>query len=260
MESGVKYVQVICEFCKNVVEKPARFLGYNHTFCNRTCHGNYKLANPKLCDIEGCGKKHSARGLCQQHYDMERKNDPKRVESTRVSAKINGEKIRKKRQIDPIFDAKFKQKSRERDRKYRSQNTEAVKKRDLDRWSRPTRRYSRAKKCAENRGIEFNITLEEYSYLARNGNNCYYECGDVVSRTGIGLDRKDNTKGYTLDNAVPCCGFCNVTKNAHISSEEMLEIVKLLKSMRKVENIWEDSKSGREINKLRVDDKGVKVK
>jgi len=26
-------------------------------------------------------------------------------------------------------------------------------------------------------------------------------------------DRMDNTKGYSLENSVPCCKFCNLTKN-----------------------------------------------
>lgn len=33
--------------------------------------------------------------------------------------------------------------------------------------------------------------------------------GDYVYN---GIDRVDNTKGYTIDNVVPCCGICNMAK------------------------------------------------
>ena len=32
-----------------------------------------------------------------------------------------------------------------------------------------------------------------------------------------GVDRVDNTKGYSVDNSVPCCKFCNTAK--HTMSE-----------------------------------------
>ena len=36
-----------------------------------------------------------------------------------------------------------------------------------------------------------------------------------------GLDRKDNTKGYELDNVVGCCGACNIIRGDRFSIEEM---------------------------------------
>lgn len=51
--------------------------------------------------------------------------------------------------------------------------------------------------------------------------NCYY-CGNAPSNkrtrdTGIatyyqGLDRVDNNLGYTIENIVPCCKYCNSFK------------------------------------------------
>lgn len=37
-----------------------------------------------------------------------------------------------------------------------------------------------------------------------------------------GLDRKDNNKGYTVDNTVPCCKSCNLAKGPDLSYEEFL--------------------------------------
>lgn len=52
---------------------------------------------------------------------------------------------------------------------------------------------------------------------------CFY-CGCSPSRTRKikrgygeftynGIDRKNSSLGYTLDNCVPCCTFCNLTKS-----------------------------------------------
>jgi hypothetical protein len=40
-----------------------------------------------------------------------------------------------------------------------------------------------------------------------------------------GIDRKDSSKGYTLENSVPCCKFCNCAKNT-MTVQEFLEWVK----------------------------------
>lgn len=246
-----KFVIVKCEFCDKNVEKRISLMGYNHNFCNRKCHGDFKLANPKMCSVEDCQNKRSAKGLCQLHYDLERKKDPKRQADTRRNAKLTAEKIKQRRLEDPLFDAECRQKSRMFSVKYREENLEEMRKKDIKYWEKPKRRYNKAKKSAEKRNIDFHLTLDDYAYLTTKGVPCYYECGSVSAQSGIGLDRKDNSLGYTLDNAVSCCGFCNVTKNAHITSEEMLKIVQLLKELRNNDTIWKSSSSGFNINKGR---------
>lgn len=72
-----------------------------------------------------------------------------------------------------------------------------------------------SRKAAFKRGYEFELTLEQYKELCEQP--CYY-CGaepeahrhDALVRNGI--DRFDNTKGYSLDNCVPCCHMCNWMK------------------------------------------------
>ena len=75
---------------------------------------------------------------------------------------------------------------------------------------------------AKKRDRAFELTKEDFSFLTKM--NCFY-CGDkpfqvkeMRHREGQGdyeyngLDRIDPTKGYTLDNVVPCCGVCNWMK------------------------------------------------
>jgi hypothetical protein len=70
------------------------------------------------------------------------------------------------------------------------------------------------KKC-----IYCGLTIEEirklpFPYNRKNGKNKY------------SIDRKDNTKGYFLDNIVLCCFTCNTIKNNFLSYEEMIKIGK----------------------------------
>lgn len=77
----------------------------------------------------------------------------------------------------------------------------------------------------------FDISLEHFVELTQQ--NCRY-CGVVPSNIARvingdnfeynGLDRIDNTKGYTLDNVVPCCLHCNQAKS-NLTKKEFLEHV-----------------------------------
>ena len=80
--------------------------------------------------------------------------------------------------------------------------------------------YGFYKRNAKRRNIPFELSFNEFIELTQQ--NCYY-CGIEPSNTHIskhnngdfiynGLDRKDNTKGYTLSNIVSCCDQCNWAK------------------------------------------------
>lgn len=79
--------------------------------------------------------------------------------------------------------------------------------------------YGTYKRQAANRGYEFKITFEQFLLLIDQ--SCHY-CDNPPSNRYKsngrdlfynGLDRTVNSKGYTLDNVVPCCGSCNIMKN-----------------------------------------------
>lgn len=70
------------------------------------------------------------------------------------------------------------------------------------------------KRSAKQRGFNFYLTEEQFYEISQK--NCYY-CGIIPSQknggfTYNGIDRIDNTKGYSIDNIVPCCGICNRAK------------------------------------------------
>lgn len=72
--------------------------------------------------------------------------------------------------------------------------------------------------AARSRGYEFNLTQEEFNRITIEP--CFY-CGNPPSMekksrysSAIinGIDRKDNSKGYSFGNCVPCCTRCNLMK------------------------------------------------
>lgn len=78
--------------------------------------------------------------------------------------------------------------------------------------------YSIYMRCAVNRNIEFEIDKNIFFNFLKL--KCYY-CGRNPQRSMEyrkhkidynGIDRLDNTKGYTKDNCVPCCEDCNKAK------------------------------------------------
>lgn len=92
--------------------------------------------------------------------------------------------------------------------------------------------FGRYEKQAARRGYEYSLTKEQLWDLCQQ--KCFY-CGSEpyqkvnVSKSDSslmynGLDRIDNSKGYTIENVVPCCGVCNLAKRA-MSSEEFKNLI-----------------------------------
>jgi hypothetical protein len=90
---------------------------------------------------------------------------------------------------------------------------------------------------AKHRGLAWELTGEDFDRLTSQP--CHY-CGtppSTVRSVGVvhengdfiytGLDRKDNALGYTPDNTLPCCTFCNRAKWAKSYDEFMAWIAQL---------------------------------
>lgn len=75
-----------------------------------------------------------------------------------------------------------------------------------------------------------NLTIE---YMLENIFN--KECTYCGTKHRLGADRKDNSKGHTIDNIVPACYECNTARGNNFSFEEMKilgETIKLIKRNR----------------------------
>lgn len=64
----------------------------------------------------------------------------------------------------------------------------------------------------------------DYSNLAKDNAKGNRFHSDIIVRFN-GLDRIDSTKGYTNDNVVPCCKYCNVAKN-DLTTKEYRDFIK----------------------------------
>ena len=98
--------------------------------------------------------------------------------------------------------------------------------------------YYSYKRGAKRRGYSFELTEEQFREIATKP--CIY-CGDSLTqckrgkttdnRNGewyyTGIDRYDNTKGYTLENSVPCCKKCNAIKTNMSIDELAAQIEKI---------------------------------
>jgi len=85
---------------------------------------------------------------------------------------------------------------------------------------------------AKKRNLEFSLTKEQFRELTQQKcfycetkphNICHYpqSNGEYIYN---GIDRVDNTKGYTIDNCVACCFACNQWKQAYTQQEFLLRI------------------------------------
>jgi len=95
-----------------------------------------------------------------------------------------------------------------------------------DRWSQEqdnlSQRYKAYKKRAKIKSFKFELTKEVFDALTSK--TCYY-CNEYTRGNFVGLDRVDNDKGYTEDNVIPCCKFCNYARRT-VSREEFLRKVR----------------------------------
>ena len=93
-------------------------------------------------------------------------------------------------------------------------------------------RFHRIRGGARSRGIDFAIDLEVFvGWFRLQRMNCHY-CGSPLTKTNghksqltdWTFDRKDNKKGYSLNNIVLCCRRCNMAKGSWFTETQMLEI------------------------------------
>lgn len=81
-------------------------------------------------------------------------------------------------------------------------------------------KYNSYKRNSKSRNISFNLTLEQFSVFWKQP--CYY-CKTEIET--VGIDRVDNSKGYSMDNCVSCCKDCNINKRetSLLMAQKMVE-------------------------------------
>lgn len=72
------------------------------------------------------------------------------------------------------------------------------------------------------------ITDVDQAYLLESFKQPCCYCG----YPSVGVDRKDNSKGHTKENCVPCCKECNVGRMDNFTHEEMFFIGQAIKQVK----------------------------
>lgn len=100
-------------------------------------------------------------------------------------------------------------------------------------------------RTSKKRGYEWNLTLEQFSEITSK--NCLY-CNRPPSQettgshyNGVyvynGIDRINNSLGYIIENAVPCCWICNKAKGS-LTFDEFLLWIKQVYEFNKESQIY----------------------
>ena len=96
-------------------------------------------------------------------------------------------------------------------KKWRDENPEKVLENNEKRNGNIDYSYKNYKRCADDKNLLFEFTLEEFKELVYK--NCYY-CGELQEKGFNGIDRKNCTDNYVKDCCVPCCSTCNYIKGS----------------------------------------------
>lgn len=101
--------------------------------------------------------------------------------------------------------------------------------------------YTRYKNGAKKRNIDFKISKQEMSDIIKMP--CFY-CGEPNGNRHTmswskshkdkifyynGIDRVDSSRGYNIENIIPCCGICNTMKMDYSIDEFMAKCLAIVK-------------------------------
>jgi len=89
------------------------------------------------------------------------------------------------------------------------------------------------------KGFAFTLSKKEFAelvnsdceYCGQPPSRVYYSKGSASPYVCNGIDRVDNTLGYTKENSAPCCKFCNRAKS-NMSKDDFLDWIGRLVSHR----------------------------
>ena len=104
----------------------------------------------------------------------------------------------------------------------------------------PKHIYFVIKNSAIHRNIEFNLTEEIFNNWYNNQEQKCYYCNRSIQKikkdikedkrykNRLSIDRKNNNRGYEINNIVLACSRCNIVKGNYFTEQQMLELGKKL--------------------------------
>jgi hypothetical protein len=178
-----------------------------------------KIAETRTCnDCRENNKKQDAKRDKEHRNAIARKNDakPERKEVKKEWNENNYEKVALKtinyrqRQMEENQEG-YLIHNAEMAKKWRENNPDKMIEANENKKNSKEINYSNYKRNANMKNLDFSINYDEYCNIVTK--ECYY-CGIIQERGFNGIDRKDQTKGYILDNCSSCCKMCNYMKGS----------------------------------------------
>jgi len=173
----------------------------------------------------------------EHRNELARINDakPERIEVKKQWIDNNYEKVALKwmnyrqRKIEENTEG-YLQKEKETAQRWRDNNPEKTKENNEYKKNSKEINYSNYVRNAGYKNLEFTVTYNEFVNIVETP--CEY-CGILQEKGFNGIDRKDQTEGYIIDNCVSCCKICNYMKGS-TDNEVFIKRVEHILTFRKL--------------------------
>jgi hypothetical protein len=212
---------ITCEITENLVSADTT---KNCTTCFKNCPMDFfiglKKQITKTCKIcRDSNKKQDLKRDKEHRKELARKNDsnPERIAVKKQWKEDNYEKVAeywmnsREKKMETIGVEEYLKKNADDAKNWRDKNNTKVFDNNEYKKNSIQINYSNYIRNANYKNLEFNITIENFNEIVKNP--CYY-CRILQPKGFNGIDRKDQTKGYIVDNCVSCCKMCNYIKGS----------------------------------------------
>jgi len=178
-----------------------------------------KSGETKTClDCRSNNKIHDTKRDKERRNELARKNEakPERKEVKKEWAENNYEKVALKtmnyRQRKMEEDQEgYLANNAEQAKKWRENHQEKMLESNENKKNSKELQYNVYSRNANLKNLEFTISFEDYSNVVTK--ECHY-CALIQEKGFNGIDRKDQSVGYIVDNCVSCCKMCNYMKGS----------------------------------------------
>ena len=198
----------------------------------------FKQQTTKTC--KNCREQNKIQDLKrdkEHRNELARKSEskPERIEVKKEWNENNYEKVAMKtlnyrqRQIEEDQE-EYMKRNAENAKNWRENNPEKVAENNENKKLNKNLQYNVYTRCANDKNLEFTLSIEDFE--KRIVEPCYY-CGIIQDKGFNGIDRKDQTTGYILENCVSCCQMCNYMKGS-LSDEVFIKRVEHILTNNKI--------------------------
>jgi hypothetical protein len=201
----------------------------------------------------------------QKYYEKNKEKAKEYYEKNKEKNKENYEKNKEKnKEYKKEYYQKNKEKAKENYEKNKEKNKEKAKEQVRIRSHLPQSVFRVILKSAKRRNLECNLVEKEFiDWYNNQERKCHYckrseeeTCKEIVNGRKYGrlsIDRKDNTRGYILNNIVLACNRCNGIKSAYYTEQEMLQFGATVNKIAADRKTLEDEFNLKKENKIKTE-------